>query len=125
MKSLVFWPSGLVLYVESFPIFISNTIYYPQVPLGLGNTIIVQTTTIALLAHVERKLSVRQYLSVYSAHLITTAAQMAIALGFAQLWRCVGQVAGVAIPSAIFQQLIGRELAARITGPGAEEVCMR
>lgn len=46
-------------------------------------------------------------------------------MGFAQLWRCVGQISGLAIPTAIFQQLIGRELTARITGPEAEEVCKK
>lgn len=35
---------------------------------------------------------------------------------------CIGQIAGVAVSSAIFQQLVGQELAARITGPEAQDV---
>jgi len=47
---------------------------------------------------------------------------MAVATGFAQLWRGIGQVVGVAVPSAIFQSLLDRELSKRITGPGSEDV---
>ncbi|GJJ11795.1 hypothetical protein Clacol_006033 [Clathrus columnatus] len=76
------------------------------VPLGLGNAIVSQTTLIALLAHVDQ-------------------AQIAVATGFGQLWKCIGQVVGVAIPSAIFQYLLTRELTARITGPDSEEIIAR
>lgn len=46
---------------------------------------------------------------------------MAVATGFGQVFRGVGQVAGVAISSAVFQSVLARELRARL-GPGNEEV---
>ncbi|GJJ15324.1 hypothetical protein Clacol_009600 [Clathrus columnatus] len=47
---------------------------------------------------------------------------LAVAAGFAQIWRNVGQVWSVAIASAIFQSILARELKTRIIGPGSEEI---
>ncbi|KAK7040327.1 hypothetical protein VNI00_009795 [Paramarasmius palmivorus] len=47
---------------------------------------------------------------------------MAVATGFGQLFRGVGQVGGVAISSAIFQSKLDYELRKRIQVPDAEEV---
>ncbi|KAF9494438.1 MFS general substrate transporter [Pleurotus eryngii] len=72
------------------------------IPLGFGNAVVLQTVLIALLAHLPES-------------------QMAIGTGFGQLFRGIGQVGGVAVSSAIFQQRLDSELRARITGPNAEE----
>lgn len=76
------------------------------VPLGFGHAAVIQTTLIALLAHIDPSI-------------------MAVATGFAQLWRCIGQVVGVAVPSAIFQYVLNRELTRRITGPDSSEIISR
>jgi hypothetical protein len=47
---------------------------------------------------------------------------MAVAMGFVQLFRGLGQVSGVAISSAMFQSLLNKELHERVTGPGSQEV---
>ncbi|CAG8610415.1 12247_t:CDS:2 [Acaulospora colombiana] len=47
---------------------------------------------------------------------------MAVAMGFVQLFRGLGQVSGVAISSAMFQSLLNKELHARLTDPGSEEL---
>lgn len=47
---------------------------------------------------------------------------MAVAMGFVQLFRGLGQVSGVAISSAMFQSLLNEELHARLAGPGSEEL---
>lgn len=73
------------------------------IPLGFGNAVVFQTTLIALLAHVP-------------------VSDVAVATSFGQLFRGIGQVAGVAVSSAIFQSVLDRELAARITVPGAGEL---
>ncbi|GJJ15434.1 hypothetical protein Clacol_009712 [Clathrus columnatus] len=74
-----------------------------KVPQGLGNGIMLHIGLVALPASVDRS-------------------AMAVAAGFASLWRNVGQVWGVAIASAIFQSILVRELKTRITGPGSEEI---
>ncbi|KZT18906.1 MFS general substrate transporter [Neolentinus lepideus HHB14362 ss-1] len=73
------------------------------VPLGFGNSIVLQTMLIALLANIPRD-------------------AMAVGTGFGQLFRGVGQVGGVAISSAIFQSALDRELRKRIKGPNADEL---
>ncbi|PVG01894.1 hypothetical protein CPB86DRAFT_698295 [Serendipita vermifera] len=73
------------------------------IPLGFGNSIVLQTTLIALLASVDKP-------------------SMAVAMGFVQLFRGLGQVSGVAISSAMFQSLLNKELHARLAGPGSEEL---
>ncbi|KZT19182.1 MFS general substrate transporter [Neolentinus lepideus HHB14362 ss-1] len=73
------------------------------VPLGFGNSIVLQTMLIALLANIPRD-------------------AMAVGTGFGQLFRDVGQVGGVAISSAIFQSALDRELRKRIKGPNADEL---
>jgi len=50
------------------------------------------------------------------------SAHTAVAIGFGQLWRGIGQVSGVAVSSAVLQSILDRELKARITGPGSAEV---
>ncbi|KAI9069434.1 vacuolar amino acid permease [Trametes sanguinea] len=71
-------------------------------PLGFGNAVVLQTTLIALLAHLP-------------------ADAMAVGTGFGQLFRGVGQVGGVAISAALFQSILNDELHKRIHGPDAEE----
>ncbi|EPQ50683.1 vacuolar amino acid permease [Gloeophyllum trabeum ATCC 11539] len=73
------------------------------VPLGFGNSVVLQTMLIALLAHLPRD-------------------AMAVGTGFGQLFRGVGQVGGVAISSAIFQSSLDRELRRRIDTPDADEL---
>ncbi|KAJ6509204.1 vacuolar amino acid permease [Mycena vitilis] len=73
------------------------------VPLGFGNAVVLQTNLIALLAHLS-------------------ASQMAVGTGFAQLFRGIGQVGGVAISAALFQAQLDSALRARIHTPDAEEV---
>jgi len=67
---------------------------------------VLQTMLIALLAHIPQS-------------------TMAVGTGFAQTFRSVGQVGGVAISSAIFQAVLDRELRKRIQGPGADEIIRR
>ncbi|KAK4701613.1 hypothetical protein P7C70_g4616, partial [Phenoliferia sp. Uapishka_3] len=73
------------------------------IPLGFGNAVVLQTTLIALLVSIDHS-------------------HMAVGTGFVQLFRGVGQVAGVAIPSAMFQSILRTELQTRITGPGSAEL---
>jgi len=84
---------------DSWPI----TQWISIVPLGFGNAVVLQSTFIALLASIPHSM-------------------LAVGTGFTQLFRGVGQVSGVAVSSAVFQHLLQRELAKRITGPGAEEL---
>lgn len=76
------------------------------IPLGFGNSVVLQTTLIALLASVDRP-------------------SMAVAMGFVQLFSGFGQVSGVAVSSAIFQYILRRELKARLTGPDSAELIER
>lgn len=48
---------------------------------------------------------------------------IAVATAASYLFRYTGQVVGVAVSSAVLQFFLNRDLHARITGPGAEEVC--
>jgi len=73
------------------------------IPLGFGNAVVLQTMLIALLAHIPQSV-------------------MAVGTGFAQLFRGIGQVSGVAVSSAIFQSILDRELRLRIRVPDAEEL---
>ncbi|KAG7086848.1 hypothetical protein E1B28_002769 [Marasmius oreades] len=73
------------------------------IPLGFGNAVVLQTMLIALLAH-------------------TPESHMAVATGFGQLFRGIGQVGGVAISSAIFQSKLDWELKQRIHAPNADEI---
>ncbi|KAF8505116.1 MFS general substrate transporter [Hysterangium stoloniferum] len=79
------------------------TQWFTIIPLGFGNPVVFQTTLLALLVNVDRS-------------------AMAVATGFVQLWRCIGQVCGVTFASAVLQSILGRELTKRITGPDAAEV---
>ncbi|KZT32605.1 MFS general substrate transporter [Sistotremastrum suecicum HHB10207 ss-3] len=76
------------------------------IPQGFGGAVIMQTTLISLLASIPQSAT-------------------AVAVGFGQLFRGVGQVFGVASGAAIFQSIIDRELRARIIGPGADELIHR
>ncbi|KAF8589744.1 MFS general substrate transporter [Ramaria rubella] len=80
--------------------------WFSIIPMGFGNAVVLQTTLIALLVHVDRS-------------------AMAVATGFGQLWRGIGQVIGVAVASAIFQSLLDTELSKRITGPGSTDTIRR
>ncbi|KAJ6567003.1 vacuolar amino acid permease [Mycena capillaripes] len=73
------------------------------IPLGFGNAVVLQTTLIALLAHLPES-------------------QMAVGTGFAQLFRGIGQVGGVALSSALFQAQVDTALRERIHTPDAEEL---
>lgn len=50
---------------------------------------------------------------------------MAVGTGFAQLFRSVGQVGGVAVSSAVFQSVLDNELRKRVQGPGSAETIRR
>ncbi|EKM83277.1 hypothetical protein AGABI1DRAFT_111711 [Agaricus bisporus var. burnettii JB137-S8] len=80
--------------------------WFSVIPVGFGNAIAMQTSLIALLAHLPES-------------------HVALGTGFGTLFRGVGQVGGVAISSAIFQSRLTRELHTRITGPNAEELITR
>ncbi|KAG0701570.1 major facilitator superfamily domain-containing protein, partial [Suillus ampliporus] len=73
------------------------------IPLGFGNAVVLQTNLVALLAHLPES-------------------SMAVGTGFGQLFRGLGQVAGVAISSALFQSKLEYELRSRIHGDGAAEI---
>jgi len=75
-------------------------------PMGFGNAVVLQTMLIALLAHLPQS-------------------AMAVGTGFAQLFRGLGQVGGVAISSALFQSKLNQELRKRIHGEGADELINR
>jgi len=77
--------------------------WFSIIPLGFGNAVVLQTLLIALIAHLPNSM-------------------VAVGTGFAQLFRGVGQVAGVGVSSALFQFTLTRELNARIRGPGAAEM---
>ncbi|KDQ19065.1 hypothetical protein BOTBODRAFT_126929 [Botryobasidium botryosum FD-172 SS1] len=76
------------------------------IPLGFGNAVVLQTTLIALFASVDQP-------------------SVAVATGFGQLFRSVGQLMGVAGSSAIFQTLLGMELRKRIQGVDSEDIIRR
>ncbi|THH09985.1 hypothetical protein EW145_g1642 [Phellinidium pouzarii] len=76
--------------------------WFSIIPLGFGNAVVLQTTLIALLAHIPHSV-------------------MAVGTGFGQLFRGIGQVGGVGIASSIFQSFLDKELHARIQGPDAEQ----
>jgi len=76
--------------------------WFSIIPLGFGNAVVLQTTLIALLAHIPHSV-------------------MAVGTGFGQLFRGVGQVGGVGIASAIFQSVLDRELQKRINETDAAE----
>ncbi|KAK6977150.1 vacuolar amino acid permease [Favolaschia claudopus] len=73
------------------------------IPLGFGNAVALHTMLIALLAHLPES-------------------HMAVGTGFAQLFRGIGQVLGVAISSAIFQSRLDAELRKRFHVPDAENL---
>ncbi|KAL4065072.1 major facilitator superfamily domain-containing protein [Scleroderma citrinum] len=72
-------------------------------PLGFGNAVVLQTMLVALLAHLPGDL-------------------IATGTGFAQVFRGLGQVSGVAVSSAIFQSKLDAELRKQINGPDAAEI---
>jgi len=72
-------------------------------PLGFGNAVVLATVQIALLANIP-------------------SSAMAVGTGFNQLFRGVGQVAGVAVSSAVFQSTLNSELHKRIQGANAEQI---
>ncbi|EJD06151.1 vacuolar amino acid permease [Fomitiporia mediterranea MF3/22] len=80
--------------------------WFSIIPLGFGNAVVLQTTLIALLAHIPHSV-------------------MAVGTGFGQLFRGIGQVGGVGIASSIFQSTLDRELRNRIPGPDAEHQIRR
>ncbi|KAI0074691.1 MFS general substrate transporter [Panus rudis PR-1116 ss-1] len=77
--------------------------WFAILPMGFGNAVVLQTVLIALLAHLPHS-------------------AMAVATGFAQLFRGVGQVSGVAVSMALFQSKLNAELHKRIKGDNAEEI---
>ncbi|KAG8729157.1 hypothetical protein FRC12_021221, partial [Ceratobasidium sp. 428] len=80
--------------------------WFSIIPLGLGNSVVLQTTLICLLASIDKS-------------------ALAVGTGFTQLFRGVGQVMGVAVSSAFFQSILDKQLRARITGEGADELILR
>ncbi|KAG9013303.1 hypothetical protein FRB93_000826 [Tulasnella sp. JGI-2019a] len=76
------------------------------IPLGFGNAVVLQTTLIALMASIPPSM-------------------LAVGTGFAQLFRGIGQVSGVAVSSAVFQTLLDRELRIRLTGDGSDELIQK
>ncbi|KAG9123308.1 hypothetical protein FRC07_015125, partial [Ceratobasidium sp. 392] len=80
--------------------------WFSIIPLGFGNAVVLQTTLICLLASIDKS-------------------ALAVGTGFTQLFRGVGQVMGVAVSSAFFQSILDRQLRARITGEGADELILR
>ncbi|GJJ15436.1 hypothetical protein Clacol_009714 [Clathrus columnatus] len=92
-----------------------------KVPQGLGFGIMLHIGLVALPASVDRKYHSSFLLIPYEI-MYSLDSAMAVAAGFAQIWRNVGQVWGVAIASAIFQSILARELKTRIIGPGSEEI---
>ncbi|KAF8521201.1 major facilitator superfamily domain-containing protein [Hysterangium stoloniferum] len=73
------------------------------VPIGFGLGVMYQTGLMAILIHVDPSAT-------------------AVAAGFIQLWRGIGQVCGVAFASAVFQSMLGQELTKRISGPDAADI---
>ncbi|KAJ7932767.1 vacuolar amino acid permease [Mycena leptocephala] len=76
------------------------------IPLGFGNAVVIQTNLIALLAHLSES-------------------QTAVGTGFAQVFRGIGQVGGVALSSALFQAQLDSTLRQRIHTPDAEELILK
>jgi MFS family permease len=70
--------------------------WFTIIPLGFGNAVVFQTTLIALLAFLPKS-------------------AIAVGTGFTQLFRGIGQVSGVAISSAIFQDRLDHELHQRLS----------
>ncbi|KJA19134.1 hypothetical protein HYPSUDRAFT_56817 [Hypholoma sublateritium FD-334 SS-4] len=70
-------------------------------PLGFGNAVVMQTMFIALVSHLPES-------------------QLAVGTGFAQLLRGLGQVAGLATASAVFQSRLDTELHARFPSEAEE-----
>ncbi|PPR05145.1 hypothetical protein CVT26_012231 [Gymnopilus dilepis] len=85
--------ASLIYYIKEDSGFLQS--WFSIIPLGFGNAVVLQT-------------------------MLKDA--MAVATGFGQLWRGVGQVGGVAISSAIFQSNLEAELRQRIHTPDADEV---
>ncbi|KAI0344962.1 MFS general substrate transporter [Trametopsis cervina] len=81
-------------------------LWFSILPLGFGNAVVLQTMLIALLAHIPQS-------------------ALAVGTGFAQLFRGLGQVGGVAISAALFQSILNVELHKRIHGPDAESTISR
>ncbi|VDB85201.1 unnamed protein product [Peniophora sp. CBMAI 1063] len=79
------------------------TQWFSIIPLGFGNSIVLQTMIIALLANLPES-------------------DVAVGTGFGQLFRGLGQVSGVGSSSAIFQYYLDRELKSRITGSDADSI---
>ncbi|QRV88912.1 major facilitator superfamily transporter [Ceratobasidium sp. AG-Ba] len=80
--------------------------WFSIIPLGFGNAVVLQTTLICLLASID-------------------SSAVAVGTGFTQLFRGVGQVMGVAVSSAFFQSILDKQLRARITGEGSDELVLR
>ncbi|KAF8343830.1 MFS general substrate transporter [Cantharellus anzutake] len=80
--------------------------WFNIIPLGFGNAVVLQTTSVALLASVAVQ-------------------RIAVTTGYASLFRGIGQASSVAISSAIFQTKLLSELRSRIHGPDAENIVER
>ncbi|KAG8907221.1 hypothetical protein FRB99_005045 [Tulasnella sp. 403] len=76
------------------------------IPGGFGQSSIITSTLIALIACVGRE-------------------DMAVATGVSYLFRTTGQVLGISISGAILQSLLLKNLRERITVPGAAEIIKR
>jgi len=74
--------------------------------MGFGNAVSLQTTFIALIAHLPES-------------------SMAVGTGFAHLFRGLGQVSGVCISSALFQSKLDSELRSRIHTPDADQLIQK
>ncbi|KAG8881415.1 hypothetical protein FRB97_009610 [Tulasnella sp. 331] len=72
------------------------------VPTGFGNSAVITSTLIAIIASVDRE-------------------DLAVATGVTYLFRTTGQVIGVSLSGALLQSLLVKNLRERITGPGAAD----
>ncbi|KAF7295886.1 Vacuolar amino acid permease [Mycena chlorophos] len=79
--------------------------WFSIIPFGFGNAVVLQTMLIALMAYLPEN-------------------QMAVGTGFGQLFRGLGQVAGIAVSSAIFQSRLDLELHKRFP-PDFDELILR
>ncbi|KAJ7176127.1 MFS general substrate transporter [Mycena crocata] len=81
-------------------------LYIALMPSGLGFATTLTTTLLALIASVPRD-------------------DIPLATGISYLFRTTGQVLGVSLSATLTQALLARNLRARITGEGADEIITR
>jgi len=81
-------------------------LWFDIIPSGFGNSSLLTSMLIALIASVDR-------------------ADVAVATGISYLFRTTGQVLGVSLSSAVVQGLLNKFLHEKITGPGSRELIER